>query len=215
MHMAAAPTPGAFEGYPTGERVVYRTHPMLYMILGLLGGALLVVGAFFFLFRPIDRAPFVVPSVESRPADVAAAPNTPPEKATPDATSPIPELVPVPNPSTDQVKSPPRLTKKNTGRKNQAKTAPGTPGSPGSDFTEPVTMGGGGTTGTLSVDAPAGSELFVDGKRIGVMPLDAVSLTAGPHRIVVKQAGTGVEYRRNITVKADLELTLTVQFYNN
>jgi hypothetical protein len=32
--------------------------------------------------------------------------------------------------------------------------------------------------------------------------------------VVVRQAGTGIEYRRAVTVKAGMDLTMTVQFHN-
>lgn len=68
--------------------------------------------------------------------------------------------------------------------------------------------------GSLYIDAPAGSEVFVDGKLVGTAPVDGVSLNAGPHKVKVKQQGTNVQYNRTVDVKAGLDLTMTVQFYN-
>ncbi len=69
--------------------------------------------------------------------------------------------------------------------------------------------------GVLIIQAPAGSSISVDGKKRGKAPLSPLELSAGRHRIVVTQSGTGVQYRRTVRVKADMDLTMTVQFYNN
>jgi hypothetical protein len=48
---------------------------------------------------------------------------------------------------------------------------------------------------------------------MGKTPIEPLQLFEGPHTIRVTQ--NGVEYKQNVTVKAGLELFLTVQFHQN
>ncbi|MFH1807174.1 MAG: serine/threonine-protein kinase [Pseudomonadota bacterium] len=178
------------------ERVVYRTHPAIYAVAGLLGGAVLVLVAIFALRPPTTPAPVVVAPPVAPP--VAADPAVP-DAAVAAAARPI--VPPPPDP-------PPRPVVSKPVRKPPRRPPADIPGDP----VAPAPRGG---TGNLIIEAPSGSEILIDGKRAGTAPLPPLELTAGKHKVLVKQAGTGVQYRRSVTVKADLDLTMTVQFYSD
>ncbi|HEY1097373.1 MAG TPA: PEGA domain-containing protein, partial [Myxococcota bacterium] len=65
--------------------------------------------------------------------------------------------------------------------------------------------------GALAIEAPPGCDVYVDGKKVGRTPMDSLQLTEGPHAIRVTQ--NGVDYKQSVTVKAGLELFMTVQFH--
>lgn len=67
--------------------------------------------------------------------------------------------------------------------------------------------------GGLAIEAPPGCDVYADGKKMGKTPIEPLQLPEGPHAIRVTQ--NGVEYKQNVTVKAGLELFLTVQFHQN
>lgn len=66
--------------------------------------------------------------------------------------------------------------------------------------------------GQLNLDAPPGCDVFVDGKRVGITPLPALSLYEGQRKILVKQGAT--EYRHTVPMKSGLNATLTVEFHD-
>lgn len=175
---------------------MYRTHPAIYAVAGLLGGAVLVLVAIFALRPPTTPAPVVVAPPVAPP--VAADPAVP-DAAVAAAARPI--VPPPPDP-------PPRPVVSKPVRKPPRRPPADIPGDP----VAPAPRGG---TGNLIIEAPSGSEILIDGKRAGTAPLPPLELTAGKHKVLVKQAGTGVQYRRSVTVKADLDLTMTVQFYSD
>ena len=66
--------------------------------------------------------------------------------------------------------------------------------------------------GQLEVDAPSGSTVYVDGRRIGKAPLSSsISLWEGSHTVVVKKAGAD-DYRHRVRIRPGLVGTLTVSF---
>lgn len=66
--------------------------------------------------------------------------------------------------------------------------------------------------GGLLVDAPAGSVVFVDGKKVGSIPgLDVVELYEGQHKVLVKNGAA--QYRHTVPIQAGLDTTLTVNFF--
>lgn len=67
--------------------------------------------------------------------------------------------------------------------------------------------------GALAIEAPAGSEVIIDGKRLGETPLDAIQLTAGTHQVLVRKGG--IDYRRSVPITAGVEMVLTVKFHSN
>jgi len=52
----------------------------------------------------------------------------------------------------------------------------------------------------LSVTATDAAEVFVDGTRIGEVPLTGAPVALGTHEIVVRRTADGVERRSTITV---------------
>jgi len=64
--------------------------------------------------------------------------------------------------------------------------------------------------GSLSLDAPPGSDVFIDGKRIGTTPLPAIPLIEGQHNVVVKKGKA--EYKRSFPVRAGDDVSLWVEF---
>jgi eukaryotic-like serine/threonine-protein kinase len=68
-------------------------------------------------------------------------------------------------------------------------------------------------TGSIVVEAPAGSKVFVDGALKGTAPMSPIQVTEGTRKVVVKK--DGLEYRHNVPVKPGTESVLTVQFYTN
>jgi hypothetical protein len=66
--------------------------------------------------------------------------------------------------------------------------------------------------GGLVIDAPAGSVVYIDGKKVGKIPgLDVVDLYAGKHKVLVKNGAA--QYRQTVPIRAGLDTTLTVNFY--
>jgi len=64
--------------------------------------------------------------------------------------------------------------------------------------------------GSLSLDAPAGSEVFVDGRRVGTAPLPSVPLIEGSHTVVVKKGKA--EYKKSFSLRAGDDVSLWVEF---
>jgi serine/threonine protein kinase len=64
--------------------------------------------------------------------------------------------------------------------------------------------------GALSLDAPPGSDVFVDGKRVGTTPLPSIPLVEGQHTVVVKKGKA--EYKRSFPVRAGDDVSLWVEF---
>ncbi|MFZ9888135.1 MAG: protein kinase domain-containing protein [Myxococcota bacterium] len=65
--------------------------------------------------------------------------------------------------------------------------------------------------GGLIIDAPAGSVVFVDGKKVGSIPgLDVIDLYEGQHKVLVKNGAA--QYRHTVPIRAGLDTTLTVNF---
>lgn len=188
------------------QPVVYRTHPAIYMGLGLLGGAVLLFGAIFFL------KPQVIGLAANQPDAAVAKP--PPPPVMPDAAPPVarPDAAVATPPPPPPKNVRPKHVKKTGGKKSGTTYASdGTIGGEVNYDDPPPTAS---NDGSLIIDGPPGSEVFIDGRRMGAIPLDSMTLKAGSHKVVVRQAGTGIEYRRSVTVKAGMDLTMTVQFHN-
>lgn len=184
-------------------QVVYRTPPIVYAGLGLLIGGAVVLAAVV-LLRPAS------PAVTTTAQPLAAPAQTPvaATQATPDAALAAPVVAAGPrsatntnSPAPSKANTKPRPRTRKTRRvRPKTKIAPATQTA---------------ATGVLIIEAPTGSAVLVDGKSRGTAPIQPLELRAGRHKVIVKQQGTGVQYRRTVTVKADLDLTMTVQFYNN
>jgi hypothetical protein len=67
--------------------------------------------------------------------------------------------------------------------------------------------------GALAIEAPAGCDVIIDGKKVGKTPMNSIDLYAGSHNVVVRQGS--IEYKRSVGIKAGLEMVLTVQFHEN
>jgi len=188
------------------QPVVYRTHPAIYMGFGLLGGAVLLFGAIYFL-RPqaIGLAMNQPDAAVAKPPVVADA--APAVVARPDAAVATPPPPPPPHHPADRPNKQKKPVKKYGTKLSNDGTISGEV-----DYQDPPPTAS--NDGTLAIDGPPGSEVFVDGRRMGAIPLDSITLKAGPHKVVVRQTGTGIEYRRAVTVKAGMDLTMTVQFHN-
>jgi hypothetical protein len=65
--------------------------------------------------------------------------------------------------------------------------------------------------GIVRITAPAGTEIFVDGARIGVTPLDEVKVAIGTREIVARHPTLG-EQRFTTTVTASVPAEVTVDF---
>jgi hypothetical protein len=67
--------------------------------------------------------------------------------------------------------------------------------------------------GALAIEAPAGSEVIIDGKRLGETPMSPIELRAGTHQVLVRKGG--IDYRRSVPITAGVEMVLTVKFHTN
>lgn len=238
----SAPAPQAYQPQPPPERVVYRTPPIVYALVGLLGGGALVLAAIF-LTRS-EPAPVVAqPELPPAPPVAAEPPPPPPEEKPPEEKPPEPEPERQPKrqaavqkkapagPGKVVVSTSPQMAIYIGGKKrgdgsaevelkagshvvkginkglgiNVSKTVKVRPGQ-----TSKVSLKA--SKGGLVVDAPAGSVVFVDGKKVGSVPgLDVVELYEGRHAVLVKN-GTA-QYRHTVPIRAGLDITLTVNFY--
>ena len=64
-------------------------------------------------------------------------------------------------------------------------------------------------TGSLTVDAPAGADILVDGERIGSAPIRGTSLSIGTREVVVRHPSFG-ELRKPIDVRHGEHVTVTL-----
>jgi serine/threonine-protein kinase len=67
-------------------------------------------------------------------------------------------------------------------------------------------------TGTLSIDAPPGCDVFVDGRLRGKTPMEPLELPQGMHKVLVKQGS--IPYTQNVPIQPNLESYLQVQFHS-
>jgi hypothetical protein len=65
--------------------------------------------------------------------------------------------------------------------------------------------------GGLIIDAPPGSVVYVDGKKRGKAPMGVIELYSGKHKVLVRQGAA--QYRQSVPIRAGLDTTLTVNFY--
>ncbi len=177
-------------------------------------------------------APVEVVAVPAAPAPAPAAPTPTPTPATPEAaaTTTKPVKAAPTGPGTLSISSTPAMAitvdGKPAGNGEATLEVPagkhtvvGKGG--GATVKRVVTVKAGGTEnvslvvekGGLAIEAPPGCDVYADGKKMGTTPIEPLQLFEGPHSIRVTQ--NGVEYKQNVTVKAGLELYLTVQFHQN
>jgi serine/threonine protein kinase len=76
----------------------------------------------------------------------------------------------------------------------------------------PTTVGR-SSTGSLTIEAPPGSKVYIQGKLRGVTPLKKIKLPAGSHKVLVVEKDAVNEYTHIVFVKPGQDLTLTVDFY--
>jgi serine/threonine protein kinase len=232
----SAPLPPAA---PPQPQVVYRTPAGLLVGIGLAGGVAIAFGAVLALRQPtvVMPAPLPAPVAAPQPPPVEVAVPTPapppPATTTPEvpaaaATKPV-KAAPT-GPGTLSISSTPAMAitvdGKPAGNGDATLQVPagkhtvvGKGG--GATVKRVVTVKAGGTEnvslvvekGGLAIDAPPGCDVYADGKKMGKTPIEPLQLFEGPHSIRVTQ--NGVEYKQNVTVKAGLELFLTVQFHQN
>jgi hypothetical protein len=67
------------------------------------------------------------------------------------------------------------------------------------------------TEGTLRIDAPEGSEVFIDGASVGTAPLGEQTVTLGAREIVVKHPEMG-EKKVSATVTSSAPAEVKVEF---
>jgi len=221
------------------QQVVSGTPAGLLVGIGLLGGLVIALAAVVYVqSRPPSPAPAPV-VVLAQPPPVAAPPPPPPPEVAPPAPTPTPTPTvagakpaakPVATgPGTLTITSQPSLSLKVDG--NDVGEGSATLELPagkhtilgsgmGTSVRRVVTLKPGGKEnvslvlekGALAIDAPPGCDVFVDGKKVGRTPMDAVELFTGQHKVVVKQGA--VEYKQTVGIRAGLEMVLTVSFHN-
>lgn len=219
--------------------VVYRTHPAMYAVFGLFGGVAIVAAVLFFTNEGAPPPP-PLPPVAAVPAPPPPPP--PPEpteepaeatedkRATQRASKPQRKQQPtgpgkiavstspdmdiyvdgkkIGNGSaTTEVKAGSHVVKGRNGALNvsvvkKVKVSPGK--------TANVTLRA--NKGGLVIDAPAGSVVFINGKKAGSVPgLDVIDLYEGRHKVLVKNGSA--QYRHTVPIRAGLDTTLTVNFH--
>ncbi len=223
---------------PAQPQVVYRTPAGLLVGIGLFGGVAMAFGAVLWLKQPTVIVPptpppvvaAITPPVEPTPVTpppVEAAPTPTPTPPPPTTTTP-PKKAAATGPGTLSITSEPAMAitvdGKAAGNGDVSievtagkHTVVGKGG--GATVKRVVTVKAGGTEnvalvvekGRLAIEAPPGCDVFADGKKVGRTPIEPLVLTEGPHSIRVTQ--NGVDFKQNVTVKAGLELFLTVQFH--
>lgn len=235
----AAPAAIAMPTPATAPQVVYRTPAGLLVGIGLFGGVAIAFGAVLWIKQPAATPPPVTPPpvVATVASPVTPPPLTPPPVETPPPTT---TTTTAPTPTTTPKKAAPTGpgTLNITSSPPMAITVDGKPAGNGDATIEVpagkhtvvgkaggasvrrvVTVKAGGTEtvelevqkGALAIEAPPGCDVYADGKKMGRTPIEPLQLTEGPHSIRVTQ--NGVDYKQNVTIKAGLELFLTVAFH--
>ncbi|MEW5848718.1 MAG: PEGA domain-containing protein [Myxococcota bacterium] len=213
-------------------RVVYKTSPVVYVALGLAAGLGVALAAVI-LTRPAAApmaaaptenaaAPTEKPTPEpSRPAAASPTPSAPEEKAAAAPEAPKPSQLSITASPAGEIyvdgklvgRSPITTTVKAGQHKVRLKAK-----GEGVDIQRTVKVNAGATKevsleagkGTLIVDAPAGTQLYIDGKLVGTLPVQPLSLYEGSHLAVVKKGKA--EFKQNFVMKPDFEATLHVEF---
>jgi len=168
---------------PEPVRKRRRIPPFVYLVF-----ILLVAGAFGLGYMLSNRGPEDAPVQEHIPVELKPLDQAPPPPVKP----PPAETKPEPKP---KVKPKPRKKKKPRKQPRRPKPSAGAFG-----------------MGYLSVEAPAGSKVYVRGRFVGSAPLKRHMLPPGKHKVTV-QAATGQKYSRMVPIGAGREMTLTVDFY--
>jgi len=162
-----------------------RIPPFVYLVF-----ILLVAGAFGLGYMLSNREEKEAPVQEHIPVELKPLDKAPPPPVKPAETKPEPNAKPKP-------KVKPKRKKKRKSRKRPARRK---------------TSAGAFGMGYLTVEAPAGSKVYVRGRLVGSAPLKRHMLPPGKHKVTVK-AATGQKYSRMVPIGAGREMTLTVDFY--
>ena len=230
--------PLAMPAATSAPQVVYRTPAGLLVGIGLFGGVAIAFGAVLWIKQPAATPPAPVTPVVVVAAPTPTPVETPPTPSpvaaptAPTPTAPTPTATPkkgAPSgPGTLNITSSPAMAitvdGKDAGRGDA--TVEVTAGKhtvvgkgAGGSVRRVVTVKAGGTEtvelevqrGALAIEAPPGCDVYADGKKMGRTPMPSLQLTEGPHAIRVSQ--NGVDYKQNVTIKAGVELFLTVAFH--
>jgi eukaryotic-like serine/threonine-protein kinase len=237
-----APPVAPYAAQPPAERVVYRTQPIVYTLVAFLGGGALVLGSVFVMKSDPPPPVLAQQALPPPPPVVAPLPPVeeklpeppPPEPAQPAGAKqrPAPQAKQQPTgPGTLNVSTSPDMAifigGKNVGQgsatvelKAGSHVVKGVNQALGISVQKTIKLKPGQTSnvslqankGGLVVDAPAGSVVFVNDKKVGSVPgLDVIELYEGRHNILVQNGAA--QYRHTVPIRAGLDITLTVNFF--